>query len=89
MSTLPKSLSAFLYVEDLIPHFTTSLGPNINRQLLMSYLIHVRVIPQGTIYQLRGTLVCTVLHARLILTATTDQVPISYRGTLLSILFIH
>jgi hypothetical protein len=48
--------------------------------------LHVRLIPQGKIYQLRGALVRTNLHVRLILKATKGQVAISYRGTLLSIL---
>jgi hypothetical protein len=51
----------------------------------MSYLLHIRLIPQGTIYQLRGALLRILLHVHLILKATTGQVHISYSGTLLII----
>jgi hypothetical protein len=47
--------------------------------------LHVRLIPQVTIHQLRGMLVRTHLHVRLIPKGTTGQFPFSYRGTLLSI----
>jgi hypothetical protein len=73
-----------LCMEVSIPHSTTGRVPGSKRQSLMGNM-HVRLIKQGTNYQLRGALVRTLLHERLILKATTDQVPISYRGKLLSI----
>jgi hypothetical protein len=57
-------------------------------------LLHVHLIPQGTNNHIRGELMCTLLHVRLILKATTSQVPqlqrnatqqpIRYRGDPLS-----
>jgi hypothetical protein len=72
-------------MEVSIPQPTTGLMSSSSTQSLMSNRLNVRLIPQGTIYQLRGALVGTHLHVGLILKATTGQVPISYRGTLLRI----
>jgi hypothetical protein len=71
-------------MEVSIPHSTTGRVPSSKRQSLMGHL-HVRLIKQGTNFQLRWALVRALLREHLILKATTVQVPIKYRGTLLSI----
>jgi hypothetical protein len=71
-------------MEVSIPRSTTGRVPSSKRQSVMGNL-HISLIKQGTNYQLRGGLVRALLHERLILKATTVQVAISYRGTLLTI----